>query len=137
MHNSAKVFSLNWASHIPSVRLLHAARPGARPIPGVQNPQYPKEYSIFVGDLAHNVSNSDVVAVFPNLVLGLRNDHEPRFIHPFLSCKSAKIMLDPVTRMSRGYVLWLRQVRFEWLYAPKISSPCVVDSRTMPTSSAR
>ncbi|KAG5725798.1 Protein NAM8, partial [Termitomyces sp. T112] len=36
-------------------------------------------------------------------VLGLRNDREPKFIRPFLSCKSAKIMLDPVTGVSRGY----------------------------------
>ena len=69
----------------------------------MQNPQYPKEYSIFVGDLATEVSNSDLVAMFRNPVLGLRNDREPRFIHPFLSCKSAKIMLDPVTGVSRGY----------------------------------
>ncbi|KAJ7731481.1 hypothetical protein B0H14DRAFT_2409434, partial [Mycena olivaceomarginata] len=48
----------------------------------------PKEYSIFVGDLAPETSNSDLVAV----------------IHlPFASCKSAKIMLDPVTGVSRGY----------------------------------
>lgn len=28
---------------------------------------------------------------------------EPKFIHPFVSCKSAKIMLDPATGVSRGY----------------------------------
>ncbi|KAJ7250779.1 hypothetical protein C8J57DRAFT_1667603 [Mycena rebaudengoi] len=66
-------------------------------------PQYPKEYSIFVGDLAPETSNSDLVAVFRNPVLGLRNDREPKFIRPFQSCKSAKIMLDPVTGVSRGY----------------------------------
>ncbi|ESK93617.1 mrna binding post-transcriptional regulator [Moniliophthora roreri MCA 2997] len=65
--------------------------------------QYPTEYSIFVGDLALEVSNSDLVAVFRNPVLGLRNDREPKFIRPFLSCKSAKIMLDPVTGISKGY----------------------------------
>ncbi|KAJ7369175.1 hypothetical protein DFH08DRAFT_676707, partial [Mycena albidolilacea] len=53
---------------------------------------YPKEYSIFVGDLAPETSNSDLVAVFRN-----------PFIRPFASCKSAKIMLDPVTGVSRGY----------------------------------
>ena len=65
--------------------------------------QYQKEYSIFVGDLAPETSNSDLVAVFRNPLLGLRNDREPKFIRPFLSCKSAKIMLDPVTGVSRGY----------------------------------
>ncbi|KAI0371617.1 hypothetical protein BV20DRAFT_965353 [Pilatotrama ljubarskyi] len=103
MPNSSKPFSLNWASSVPSAP-LPATIPGQTiSIPGVQNPQYPKEYSIFVGDLAPEVSNSDLVAVFRNPVLGLRNDREPRFIRPFLSCKSAKIMLDPVTGVSRGY----------------------------------
>ncbi|KAJ7746416.1 hypothetical protein B0H14DRAFT_3514320 [Mycena olivaceomarginata] len=41
--------------------------------------------------------------VFRNPVLGLRNDRAPKFIRPFASCKSAKIMLDPVTGVSRGY----------------------------------
>ncbi|KAJ7856815.1 hypothetical protein B0H14DRAFT_707194 [Mycena olivaceomarginata] len=64
---------------------------------------YLKEYSIFVGDLAPETSNSDLVTVFRNPVLGLRNDRAPKFIRPFASCKSAKIMLDPVTGVSRGY----------------------------------
>ncbi|KAI0035164.1 hypothetical protein K488DRAFT_43949, partial [Vararia minispora EC-137] len=63
-----------------------SASPPAQPIS--------KEYSIFVGDLAPEASNSDLVAVFRN---------PPKFIRPFLSCKSAKIMLDPVTGISRGY----------------------------------
>ncbi|KAJ7817494.1 hypothetical protein B0H14DRAFT_3877482 [Mycena olivaceomarginata] len=41
--------------------------------------------------------------VFRNPVLGLRNDRAPKFIPPFASCKSAKILLDPVTGVSRGY----------------------------------
>ncbi|KAL6307180.1 hypothetical protein BKA93DRAFT_884991 [Sparassis latifolia] len=103
MPNSSKPFSLNWASSVPSTPMA-ALQPGqVISVPGAQNPQYPKEYSIFVGDLAPEVSNSDLVAVFRNPVLGLRNDREPRFIRPFLSCKSAKIMLDPVTGVSRGY----------------------------------
>ena len=69
----------------------------------MQSLQYPKECSIFVGDLAPEVSNSDLVAVFRNLVPSLRNDCEPRFICPFLSCRSATIMLSPVTGVSRGY----------------------------------
>ena len=114
MPNSSKAFSLNWASSVPSAPVPTSIPGQTISIPGVQNPQYPKEYSIFVGDLAPEVSNSDLVAVFRNPVLGLRNDREPRFIRPFLSCKSAKIMLDPVTGVSRGYG-FVRYV--EWLYA--------------------
>lgn len=103
MPNSSKPFSLNWASSVPSASMPPPVPGQPVTIPSGQNPQYPKEYSIFVGDLAPEVSNSDLVAVFRNPVLGLRNDREPRFIRPFLSCKSAKIMLDPVTGVSRGY----------------------------------
>lgn len=103
MPNSSKQFNLNWASSVPTAPLSAPFNAPTISIPGAQNPQYPKEYSIFVGDLAPEVSNSDLVAVFRNPVLGLRNDREPRFIRPFLSCKSAKIMLDPVTGVSRGY----------------------------------
>ncbi|KZT06526.1 uncharacterized protein LAESUDRAFT_812784 [Laetiporus sulphureus 93-53] len=103
MPNSNKPFTLNWASSIPTAPAPPVLPGQTVMIPSGQNPQYPKEYSIFVGDLAPEVSNSDLVAVFRNPVLGLRNDREPRFIRPFLSCKSAKIMLDPVTGVSRGY----------------------------------
>lgn len=103
MPNSSKPFSLNWASSVPSASTPPSVPGQPVTLPSGQNPQYPKEYSIFVGDLAPEVSNSDLVAVFRNPVLGLRNDREPRFIRPFLSCKSAKIMLDPVTGVSRGY----------------------------------
>lgn len=103
MPNSSKPFLMNWTSNVPS------ASPVSYPVmpTALQNSQqaqqYQKEYSIFVGDLAPEASNSDLVAVFRNPVLGLRNDREPKFIRPFLSCKSAKIMLDPVTGVSRGY----------------------------------
>jgi hypothetical protein len=103
MPNSAKPFVLNWAAAVPSVSPMTTSfPPGAASVNGALQ-QYPKEYSIFVGDLAPETSNSDLVAVFRNPVLGLRNDREPKFIRPFLSCKSAKIMLDPVTGVSRGY----------------------------------
>ena len=97
MPNSNKPFLLNWASSTPI--------PPSLPPLGFsgQQQQYAKEYSIFVGDLAPEASNSDLVAVFRNPVLGLRNDREPKFIRPFTSCKSAKIMLDPSTGVSRGY----------------------------------
>ena len=101
MPNSSKPFVLNWASSVPSSITPALSTPGVPVSPS--HHQYPKEYSIFVGDLAPETSNSDLVAVFRNPVLGLRNDREPKFIRPFLSCKSAKIMLDPVTGVSRGY----------------------------------
>ncbi|KAH9960470.1 hypothetical protein BC827DRAFT_1268176 [Russula dissimulans] len=97
MPNSNKPFLLNWASSTPIPSPL--SPPGF----ATQSQQHAKEYSIFVGDLAPEASNSDLVSVFRNPVLGLRNDREPKFIRPFLSCKSAKIMLDPVTGVSRGY----------------------------------
>lgn len=103
MPNSTKAFLMNWASNVPSASpVSYPALPAAAQNTS-QAQQYQKEYSIFVGDLAPETSNSDLVAVFRNPVLGLRNDREPKFIRPFLSCKSAKIMLDPVTGVSRGY----------------------------------
>ncbi|KAG2013035.1 RNA-binding protein Csx1 [Coprinopsis cinerea AmutBmut pab1-1] len=105
MPNSSRPFVLNWASSVPASATGASASfsGGAYPSSAPQQPQYQKEYSIFVGDLAPETSNSDLVAVFRNPVLGLRNDREPKYIRPFLSCKSAKIMLDPVTGVSRGY----------------------------------
>lgn len=107
MPNSLKPFSLARTTSVPVTPPLAPAPAPAyvppNPYPSQQPHQFTKEYSIFVGDLAPEVSNSDLVAVFRNPVLGLRNDREPRFIRPFLSCKSAKIMLDPITGVSRGY----------------------------------
>ncbi|KAF8883154.1 hypothetical protein CPB84DRAFT_1750712 [Gymnopilus junonius] len=106
MPNSSKPFVMNWASAVTSASPMSTAFPatvGPQTTASAVTQQYPKEYSIFVGDLAPETSNSDLVAVFRNPVLGLRNDREPKFIKPFLSCKSAKIMLDPVTGVSRGY----------------------------------
>lgn len=106
MPNSTKPFSLAWANSAPVTPPAPPPPPvyvPPHPYPAQQPHQFTREYSIFVGDLAPEVSNSDLVAVFRNPVLGLRNDREPRFLRPFLSCKSAKIMLDPVTGVSRGY----------------------------------
>ena len=102
MPNSNRPFNITWAASLPTTPVSPAFPVAGATIGGAQQ-QYPKEYSIFVGDLAPETSNSDLVAVFRNPVLGLRNDREPKFIRPFLSCKSAKIMLDPVTGVSRGY----------------------------------
>lgn len=101
MPNSNKPFMMNWASSVTPPLANPFSQVAQNPAPPQQ--LFPKEYSIFVGDLAPQASNSDLVAVFRNPVLGLRNDREPKFIRPFLSCKSAKIMLDPVTGVSRGY----------------------------------
>ncbi|KIJ57135.1 hypothetical protein M422DRAFT_238703 [Sphaerobolus stellatus SS14] len=118
MPNSSRRFNVQWAT---TAQLTLANCGPAYGAPSAQNGQVvttssynntsngsqpappQKEYSIFVGDLAPETSNSDLVAVFRNPVLGLRNDREPKLIHPFYSCKSAKIMLDPVTGFSRGY----------------------------------
>jgi RNA recognition motif-containing protein len=124
MPNSSKPLKMKWASSVMSSQLAtaypsesyqlalpssqHQAQTNAVTQQNHNHPQnsshqHQKEYSIFVGDLAPETSNSDLVAVFRNPVLGLRNDREPKFIKPFLSCKSAKIMLDQATGVSRGY----------------------------------
>jgi hypothetical protein len=125
MPNSNKPFVLNWASSVQSTAPAPSF-PAVSVVPAqqqqqLQQQQYPKEYSIFVGDLAPETSNSDLVAVFRNPVLGLRNDREPKFIRPFLSCKSAKIMLDPVTGVSRGYG-FVRHASFLFLFSPTLTS---------------
>ncbi|KAG8805437.1 RRM protein, partial [Serendipita sp. 399] len=61
------------------------------------------EYSIFVGDIASDVTNADLMNVFRNPNLGLRGDFPPRLIAPFLSCCNAKVMVDSVTGISKGY----------------------------------
>ncbi|KAJ7900741.1 hypothetical protein B0H14DRAFT_3123809 [Mycena olivaceomarginata] len=60
-------------------------------------------YSIFVGTWRPRRRIAIWWRSFRNPVLGLRNDRAPKFIRPFGSCKSAKIMLDLVTGVSRGY----------------------------------
>lgn len=100
MPNSSRAFEMNWLSAVPPSSL---ALP---PMPSVLTrnaPQHQSEYSIFVGDLAPEASNSDLVAVFRDPSLGLRTDRAPKNIQPFHSCKSAKIMLDAVTGVSKGY----------------------------------
>ncbi|KAG8739807.1 RRM protein [Ceratobasidium sp. 414] len=77
----------------------------ARPLGSSGGPNSAKqlEFSIFVGDLAPETTNADLVAVFRNPLLGLRSDREPRVIRPFTSCRSAKIMVSPETGISKGY----------------------------------
>jgi hypothetical protein len=61
------------------------------------------EYSIFVGDLAGDVTNADLMNVFRNPNLGLRGDFPPRLIAPFHSCCNAKVMVDSFSGVSKGY----------------------------------
>ncbi|CUA67816.1 Negative growth regulatory protein NGR1 [Rhizoctonia solani] len=81
----------------------YAARPMGGAMPVANNANKQLEFSIFVGDLAPETTNADLVAVFRNPLLGLRPDREPRVIRPFTSCRSAKIMVSPETGISKGY----------------------------------
>ncbi|KAG9041453.1 RRM protein, partial [Tulasnella sp. UAMH 9824] len=85
-----------------NLSLLNLHTPPAADDPTSQ-PNRQQEFSIFVGDLAPETTNSDLIAVFRDPILGLRHDREPKFVAPFLSCKSAKIMVDPVMGVSKGY----------------------------------
>jgi RNA recognition motif-containing protein len=62
-----------------------------------------REYSIFVGNLTPETSESDLLAVFLSPILGLRRDRPPKVVKPFYSAKSAKIMFDPFSGASKGY----------------------------------
>ncbi|KAK4555870.1 hypothetical protein LTR86_007090 [Recurvomyces mirabilis] len=72
--NSNRQFKLNWAS---GGGLADRSRDDRGP-----------EYSIFVGDLGPEVNEYVLMSLFQN---------------KFNSCKSAKIMSDPISGMSRGY----------------------------------
>jgi len=74
MPNTTRPFKLNWAS---GGGLADRSRDDRGP-----------EYSIFVGDLGPEVNEYVLVSLFQNR---------------FPSCKSAKIMTDPISGMSRGY----------------------------------
>lgn len=99
MPHSTKRFHLRWLSDLPSPTANAGSRVNADNADGANG----ADYSIYVGDLAPNVLGSDLVAVFRNPLLGLRDDREPRFVAPFTSCKSANIMMDPVTKLCRGH----------------------------------
>ncbi|KAJ5659054.1 hypothetical protein N7507_005505 [Penicillium longicatenatum] len=74
MPNTNRVFKLNWAT---GGGLADRSRDDRGP-----------EYSIFVGDLGPEVNEYVLVSLFQSR---------------FPSCKSAKIMTDPISGMSRGY----------------------------------
>ncbi|OAD05940.1 hypothetical protein MUCCIDRAFT_130744, partial [Mucor lusitanicus CBS 277.49] len=73
MPNSLKPFKLNWASGGGLIDRREDRQP---------------EYSIFVGDLSPETTEMDLLVVFQSR---------------YMSCKSAKIMTDPRTGMTRGY----------------------------------
>ncbi|GAA5809910.1 hypothetical protein MFLAVUS_003325 [Mucor flavus] len=73
MSNSLKQFKLNWASGGGLIDKREDRRP---------------EYSIFVGDLSPEITEINLLSVFRT---------------SYISCKSAKIMTDPRTGMTRGY----------------------------------
>ncbi|KAH8832780.1 hypothetical protein DL96DRAFT_1704833 [Flagelloscypha sp. PMI_526] len=100
MPNSSKPFEVDFVSDL----VLEQTAPPTGPAPPSAG-QLAKRgpFSIFVGDLAPEVSNSDLLAVFRNPVLGLRNDRTPKFVQPFSSVVSSYILTDPVTHVSKGY----------------------------------
>ncbi|KAF7347399.1 Mrna binding post-transcriptional regulator [Mycena venus] len=73
---------------------------------GGENSQYPEEYSIVVSNLAPETSNEDLIAVFydPSRCLGIGEPGPSKLMRPFTSCKTAKIVLDPMTGVSHGRV---------------------------------
>ncbi|GAA5898927.1 hypothetical protein JCM6882_004032 [Rhodosporidiobolus microsporus] len=71
MPRSGRTFKLNWGTGLPGLQ-----------------PRWDGEWSVFVGDLAREVGESDLMTLFTPL---------------FPSTKSAKVMCDPSTGLSRGY----------------------------------
>ncbi|GAA5863958.1 hypothetical protein JCM8547_005295 [Rhodosporidiobolus lusitaniae] len=71
MPRSGRTFKLNWGTGLPGLQ-----------------PRWDGEFSVFVGDLAREVGESELMALFTPL---------------FPSTKSAKVMCDPSTGLSRGY----------------------------------
>lgn len=70
---------------------------------GVLVKRFDFDWLSIMAAILNSVAVTCAELVCPNAVLALRNDREPKFIRPFLSCKSAKIMVDRVTGIARGY----------------------------------
>jgi hypothetical protein len=96
MPNSQRPFKANWASSSTSSTNPAAVNPA-------QMTDIPpeREYSVFVGDLAPEVGEGDLVSLFLNPPTRPENEGGPR--KAFTSTRSAKIMLDPGGGGSRGY----------------------------------
>lgn len=94
MPNTTRTFRLNWATGGGLSDRGFVPYPYPVPLPRSSANQVSSredrgpEYSIFVGDLGPEVTEYVLVSLFQSR---------------FPSCKSAKIMTDPVTGMSRGY----------------------------------
>jgi RNA recognition motif-containing protein len=91
MPNSTRPFKLNWASGggLADRRLvLHPTLDFDTLLTTFSRDDRGPEYSIFVGDLGPEVNEFVLVSLFQSR---------------FPSCKSAKIMTDPISGMSRGY----------------------------------
>lgn len=116
MPNSNRPFKLNWASSSTT-----STNPGA--INPAQATDLPleKEFSIFVGDLAPEVSEADLVRLFLNPPAKSAAEGGAQR-KSYLSTRSAKIMLDPKGGGSRGYGF----VRF-------VGVPCSVWIKQRPT----
>lgn len=95
MPNSSRPFKANWASSSTSSSNPAAVNPA-------QMSDIPpeKEYSIFVGDLAPEVGEGDLVKLFLNPPPRPEAEGGPR--KGYESTRSAKIMLEP-NGISRGY----------------------------------
>lgn len=71
--------------------------------PGAQQPRA-QEYSVWIGDVADDVTPSDLVALFLNPSLGVRPNQPPRRVAPFKSCKSAKVILTKEPNKHHAFV---------------------------------
>jgi len=81
-HPSGKVFRLNWATHG-----LSGGKGTGGTAGGIPDHNVP-EFSLFVGDLAQDVTDYQLMMAF--------RQH-------YQSVRSAKVVFDPVTGMSKGY----------------------------------
>jgi RNA recognition motif-containing protein len=94
MPNSARPFKANWASSSTTSSNPNAVNPAM-----ASEGPLEREFSLFVGDLAPEVTEGDLVRLFlnppPTAGAGPRKS--------FTSVRSAKIMLDPKGGGSRGY----------------------------------
>jgi RNA recognition motif-containing protein len=88
--NSSRPFKLNWASGggLADRRYVPTFQPKLVFNNWHSRDDRGPEYSIFVGDLGPEVNEFALMSLFQN---------------KYPSCKSAKIMTDPITGLSRGY----------------------------------
>ncbi|KAK7013434.1 hypothetical protein R3P38DRAFT_3004847 [Favolaschia claudopus] len=100
MPNSSQNFTLSWAGPILPSRLKNITGTGNQNLTVESRAMLP---SLFVTDLDPGTSQSDLMEVFQNPILGLLPDRPRKYVRPFKTCHSAKIMVDYDTGMSRGF----------------------------------